>query len=288
MKSASVPGLAPLIVNVAFTGAVSDKAGNPAVPWTIAEVMADAIACSDAGMAMGHFHVRTEDGGATNDPERYRRLFEALRGDERTRQTVLVASTSGRHGQTLDDRCAVLRLPEEVRPDMASLTLSSLNFAGGASINQPDTIRALAEEMQRRDVKPELEVFDLGMIAFAHRLIDEGLLTPPYYFNIILGNVAGAQPNLATLAALVGQLPGNSIVGLGGIGRAQHVSHLFALAEADAVRTGLEDNLRMPGGRQLATNPALVEVIRDLVTLGGRALETPAGLRERLDLRRSW
>ena len=288
MKRERAAGSAPFIVNVAFTGAVSDKAGNPAVPWTTAEIMADATACSGTGMAMGHFHVRTEDGQATNDAARYRRLFEALRGDDRTRQTVLVASTSGRHGQTLDDRRAVLRLPEDVRPDMASLTLSSLNFAGGASINQPDTIRALAEEMQRCNVKPELEVFDLGMIAFAHRLIDEGLLAPPYYFNIILGNVAGAQADLATLAALIGQLPEGSVVGLGGIGRAQHVAHLVALAAADGVRTGLEDNLRMPGGRQLATNPALVDVIRDLAALSGRTLETPEGLRERLGLRRSW
>jgi 3-keto-5-aminohexanoate cleavage enzyme len=278
----------PLIVNTAFTGAVSDKSRNSAVPYSTEEIVADAIACAEAGMSMGHFHVRTEDGQATNDAERYRRLFAALRAEERTRQTVIVASTSGRHGQTLEERCAVLRLPEETRPDMASLTLSSLNFASGASINEPDTIRALAEEMQRRDVKPELEAFDLGMIAFAHRLIDEGLVTPPCYFNIILGNVAGAQADLATLAALIGQLPDGSIVSLGGIGRAQHAAHLIAVAEADAVRTGLEDNLRMPGGRQPATNADLVGVIRDIATLSGRALETPGGLRTRLALAKPW
>lgn len=277
----------PLIINTAFTGAVSDKTRNPAVPYSTQEIHADAVACAELGTSMGHFHVRDDDGAPSCDAGRYGRLFSTLRGDDRLRQMVLVASTSGRHGQTLEQRGAVLDLPEDIRPDMASLTLSSLNFATGASINTPDGIRALAERMLRQGVKPELEIFDLGMVAFAHKLIAEGLLKPPYFFNVILGNEAGAQADLASVAAILAQMPGQSYVSLGGIARAQLPAHLLALSCASGVRTGLEDNLWLAKG-QMATNASLVERIRQLADLSLRPVASPAELRQMLGLRAAW
>lgn len=235
---------------------------------------------------MGHFHVRTASGDATNDPNLYSRLFALLRADKATKDIITVASTSGRHGQTLAQRTAVLLLDEDIRPDMASLTLSSLNFPTTPSINSPDDIRALAETMLQQEVKPELEVFDLGMLTFAHKLLDEGLLQPPYYFNIILGNVAGAQTDLASMAALLSNLPADSVVAFGGIGRAQLLAHVLALGYADGVRTGLEDNIRLPGPeRRLATNADLVRHIADLAGQVGRHPYTPPELRQRLGLK---
>jgi hypothetical protein len=181
------PSTPEFILNVAFTGAVSDKARNPAVPYSVAEILTDAKACALAGAAIGHFHVRDTSGRASNDPRLYADLFAALRQDPLTRDMIICASTSGRHGQTFEQRAAVLALPEAVRPDMASLTLSSLNFAGGPSVSSPDTIRALARAMLDHGIRPELEVFDLGMVTFLRRIIDEGLVTPPFYINVILG-----------------------------------------------------------------------------------------------------
>jgi 3-keto-5-aminohexanoate cleavage enzyme len=290
MESMSTPPPAltptPIIINTAYTGAVSDKKRNPAVPYSIEEIHASATECARIGSTMGHFHVRTASGEATNDPALYSRLFAILRNDEATRDIVMVASTSGRHGQTIAQRSAVLLLEKDVRPDMASLTLSSLNFPSTASVNSPDDIRGLAETMLKQGVKPELEVFDLGMMAFAHKLIDEGLLEPPHYFNIILGNVAGAQTDLISVAALSSNLPPGSVVAFGGIGRAQSLAHTLALGYADGVRTGLEDNIRLPGPeRRLATNTDLVHHIVDLAGRIGRLPSSSTELRRRLGLK---
>ena len=280
MKSTETkPGF---IINVAYTGAVSSKNQNPSVPYNVEEILADAIKCAELGAAIGHFHVRGPGGTATNDPVLYAELFSALRSENLTKSMILVGSTSGRHGQTLEDRMSVMNLPEATRPEMASLTLSSLNFSSGASVNPPDDIRVLAGAMLHQNVKPELEVFDLGMVAFAHRLISEGLIKPPFYFNVILGNIAGAQADLLSAAAIIAALPPNSIVCLGGIGRAQINAHLMATCQADGVRTGLEDNLKLPGSGQLATNSLLVERIANLAHLAGLLVATPHELRIRL------
>ena len=274
----------PLIINLACTGAVSDPNVNPNVPTTVERIVEDAASCAQLGVSIGHFHVRDENARPTNDPKRYARLFEALRNDPHAASLVMCASTSGRHGQTLEERAAVLNLPKDVRPDMGSLTLSSLNFPESASINHPDTIRKLAECMLARGVKPELEVFDLGMVAFAHRLIAEGLVVAPYYFNVLVGNIAGAQGTFAHLAALLSNLPPQSYVSLGGIGAAQMPAHLMAIANADGVRIGLEDNLWMDAKRTPATNSALVERLVALMALSNRPIASATEVRRLLGM----
>jgi 3-keto-5-aminohexanoate cleavage enzyme len=282
-----LPKTAPkgFMINLAFTGAVSDKARNPAVPYSTAEILADAQTAAAHGVVMGHFHVRDDQGASTNDPARYGELFSALRGCSQTEKMILVASTSGRHGQTVAERRAVLDLPLDIRPDMASLTLSSLNFAGGPSINSPDTIRVLARAMQDAGVKPELEVFDLGMVNFLHILIAEGLVTPPYFVNVILGNVAGAQADALSVGAIMASLPQGAIVSLGGIGSAQGRAHLLALALAQGLRTGLEDNFRLPGSLALASNGQMAAHSAESARLAGRPLAAIVEARQVLGLR---
>ncbi|MHC4758857.1 MAG: 3-keto-5-aminohexanoate cleavage protein, partial [Planctomycetota bacterium] len=105
----------------------------------------------------------------------------------------------------------MLELSGELKPDFASLTLSSLNFNNIASINSPQMIKALAGKMLEKGIRPELEVFDLGMINYAKYLISKELIKPPYYFNLILGNIACAQPNMLSMGLMVRELPENSI-----------------------------------------------------------------------------
>lgn len=263
----------PLLVNLAPTGAVADPARNPNLPVTEADIARDVLACAELGACIAHLHVRDEARRPSSDPERYRRLVLALRAAPQGRRPLVCVSTSGRHGQTPAQRAAVLDLTGEARPDMASLTLGSLNFPGGASVNPPDTIRFLAGRMLERGIKPELEVFDLGMLHFAKLLIREDLLRPPYYFNLILGNVAGAQCSLADLNALVAQLPPDSIWSLGGIGRAQRPAAGLGCLLAAGVRIGLEDNLwEEAEPRRPASNPGLVGWLRDLARACGRPL----------------
>lgn len=276
----------PLIVNLAPTGAVADAVRNPHVPITedaIAEVVA---AGARWGVSMVHLHVRDGTGSPSCDSNRFRRLIQDIRARPEGRELVVCATTSGRHGQTPEERATVLDLEGAAKPDMASLTLSSLNFLTGASVNPPDTIRFLARRMLERGIRPELEVFDLGMINFAKVLIREGLIRPPYYFNLLLGNVAGAQPSLTEIAALVAVLPEDSIWSLAGIGRFQQSAIGLGCVCAPGVRIGLEDNLWMygSGGREPADNGDLLAWLNGLARAYGRALATPSEVRQRLGL----
>jgi 3-keto-5-aminohexanoate cleavage enzyme len=171
------------------------------------------------------------------------------------------------------------------RPDMASLTLGSMNFNDGASVNDPDTIQRLAAMMLERGIKPELEVFDLGMIHYAKVLIRKGLIKPPYYFNIILGNIATAQTDLLHLAVLTRELPHESVWALGGVGRFQRSANNLAAIVADAVRTGLEDNLWLDEERtQLATNAQLIRRVAEVARAAGREVATTEETRQRLGM----
>ena len=217
-------------------------------------------------------------------------IFGGIR--ERRPDLVLCASTSGRRGWDLRQRLAVLDLPPDLRPDMASLTLSSLNFARQASVNGPDAVRALAERMIERGVKPELEVFDLGMANVIGYLWRKELLTPPFYANLLFGGVASAQADLLSVAALVNALPGGAgsfcpmtYYSLGGIGAAQLPVAAHAAASAHGARIGLEDNLWMdPARRELASNAALVERVHQLADAVGRQVMRPASCRAILGL----
>jgi uncharacterized protein (DUF849 family) len=271
----------PLIINLAPTGAVSDPEKNPHVPVGNDGILEDVRGCARAGASMVHLHVRDEAGKPSSDASRFRALISSLRGTREGRDLVLCVSTSGRHGQTPDQRAAVLDLSGDAKPDMASLTLSSLNFAKAASLNEPETIRFLAKRMQERGICPELEVFDLGMIHFAKKLIAEGLIKPPYYFNLLLGNLAGAQATLNDVAALVHQLPAGSLWSTAGIGESQKVAAALGCITASGVRIGLEDNIwQDKRSRTPATNIQLVQWLADLARVYGRTVASPQQVRQ--------
>ncbi|MGZ8917577.1 MAG: 3-keto-5-aminohexanoate cleavage protein, partial [Methylobacter sp.] len=142
--------------------------------------------------------------------------------------------------------------------------------------------------MRERGIKPELEVFDTGMVNFAKILIDKGLLTPPFYFNILLGNPGTAQATLLHLVAIVGDLPPQSIWSLAGIGRVQTRANGVGVVMGDGVRVGLEDNLWLDAARtQLATNSQLVQRVVDQAIALDRAIATPQAVRTLLGVVRA-
>jgi uncharacterized protein (DUF849 family) len=135
-----------------------------------------------------------------------------------------------------------------------------LNFNKEANINSPEMIQAMARKMAENNIKPELEAFDLGMINYAKYLIRKGLIKPPYYFNLILGNIACAQADLLNLGLMTRELPGDSIWSAGGVGNAQLKMNVMSLLAGGGVRVGLEDNIWYDEERtRLATNRELVE-----------------------------
>ena len=132
-------------------------------------------------------------------------------------------------------------------------------------------IQDLARKMLDNGIKPELEAFDLGMINYAHYLIRKGLIKPPYYFNLILGNIACAQANLLNLGLMIRELPDNSIWSVGGIGGHQLQMNAMSIVAGGGVRIGLEDNIFFDAEREIpATNRMLVERILKIATAMGR------------------
>ena len=249
-----------LIVSVALTGLIARKGDNPALPVSPEEIAADVRRCLDAGASIFHIHARDTNGNATWHPGVYARIAELCP------DAVLCASTSGRIFREFSERSAVL----DVRGyRMASLTMGSLNFPDGASVSEPATIRALASKMKRAGIVPELECFEIGHVHYTRRLIADGILKPPYFFNLFTGNPCGIEPGVGWLIAMVRELPPGVLWAGAGIGRHQFRANLWAMALGGHVRTGLEDNLLMLPG-DLATNARLVERIVETGRLMGR------------------
>jgi len=274
-----------LIINLAPTGMVPTRADTPHLPITPAEVAADARRCADLGASIVHVHPRDEAGLPTQSPERAAEFFRAIR--EAVPDIVLCATTSGRLVPDLEPRAAVLDIAGDIKPEMASLTLGSLNFPKQASINAPETIKGLAARMADRGIVPEWEVFDLGMLDFADYLRGHCLLGGPVYANILLGSLGTLAATPLNLAMAVDRLPPGSIWAGAGIGRFQFEVNKWAIAIGGHVRVGLEDNIWWDDDRtELATNPRLVERLVAIARASGREPASPAQVRELLGIGR--
>jgi uncharacterized protein (DUF849 family) len=250
------------IFNFTPTGMIPTKEMTPHVPLSPGEIIEDILNATELGVNMVHLHARDAE---TEQPAYQKEIYaEIIRGIRKfSKDLVITVSTSGRNWPEFEKRSDVLNLEGELKPDFGSLTLSSLNFNNQASINTPQTIQALAAKMKEKGIRPELEAFDLGMINYAKYLIKKELILPPYYFNLILGNIACAQANMLSLGLMVKELPDNSIWSAGGVGDSQLKINVMALLSGGGVRTGLEDNIWFDSDRtQLATNKDILERLR--------------------------
>lgn len=271
----------PAPIVLAPTGMVPTRAMTPHVPLTPAEIAADVAAAASIGITSVHLHARAENGDPTWEREVYARIVGAVR--EAAPEVVINVSTSGRTWSEVERRADCLALDGDLKPDLASLTLSSLNFLTQASINSPDTIHALAQIMLDRGIVPELELFDFGMVNYVHVLKRNGLLPGPVVTNLFFGNVAGMQATLAEMGLAIDRLPVGTIWSGAGLGDFGLPVQSHSIAAGGGVRVGLEDGIWFDRGRtRLATNPMLVERVHELLSLHGRSAMTPAELRSRL------
>jgi len=280
-----MPKPSKTIVNFAPTGMIPTKAMNPSVPVTPAEIIDDVRRCAGLGVSMVHLHARATDETPTHSRHSFAEIIQGIR--ESHPDLVLTVTTSGRTYQEFEQRSAALQLSGDLAPDMASLTLGSVNFNKSASVSSPDMIMRLADEMQRKGIKPELEVFDLGMVNFAHYLIKKGLLHPPYFFNIILGNIAAAQARAHHLGVIAAELPDESYFCVAGIGGAQLDMNALGIVAGNGARVGLEDNIWYDAARTIpATNHALVERVVGVARSLEREIASAQDVRAYLDLSR--
>lgn len=264
----------PLMINVCLTGMVPSKISTPYVPVSVDEIVEDAIRVYDAGARIVHLHARDENGDPTPDASLYERIITAIRKERP--KLVCCVTTSGRNWSDFEKRSEVLSLTGKAKPDMASLTLGSLNFLSGASVNSIDMVERLAMAMKEKGIKPEFEVFDAGMANLAKYLERYGIIAGKKYFNLLLGNLNTASATIGNLHALADALPDDSIWAGAGIGQFQLPMNVAAIAAGGHVRVGIEDSIYYDYDKNiLASNEMLVKRIVRIAEEMQRPLASP-------------
>jgi 3-keto-5-aminohexanoate cleavage enzyme len=199
----------------------------------------------------------------------------------RERCDMVVNVTTGPGGSPPEEE---RMLPLALRPELASFDAGSVNFGEGVFVNSPDFLRRLSQKMAETGTRPELEVFDAGMIENCLRLVAEGLLPEPLYFQFVLGVRGGAPANARTLAHLVDSLPPGAQWSATGVGRHGVNIALIALAMGGHVRVGLEDSIYYRRGELARSNAQLVARIAKLAPEVDRPVASPADARKILKL----
>jgi 3-keto-5-aminohexanoate cleavage enzyme len=277
-----------LIIDFTPTGMLPTKSLTPYVPVTISEIVEDTQMAYELGITKIHLHARSP---GNEDPayrkEIYAEIIEGIR--KFAPDLVICVSLSGRTFNKFEERSDALELKGYLKPDMGSLTLSSLNFNKIASVNSPDMIQSLASKMKSLGIVPELEAFDAGMINYAKYLIRKGLLEAPHYFNLLLGNIACAQADILYAGIMIRDLPENSFWSLAGIGDEQLKMNSVAIAIGGGVRVGLEDNIWFDIARtKLARNLDLIKRIHVIADANGRKVMSSKEFREKMNLEKGF
>ena len=272
----------PVVLAVAITGSVPRKKDNPALPVTPAEQIESTQQAFEAGASLVHIHVRNPDESSSSDPD----LFGQVQAGVRKHCTgMIVQFSTGGRGRDQAARGSALHL----RPDMASLSTGSVNFPTIVYENAAALVTDLATKMREFSVRPEIEIFDLSHIHGARRLIDAGLMDERPHVQFVLGvkNAMPAQEQLLDiLLAETRRILPQATWTAAGIGVHQAEVMQWALERgADAVRTGLEDNIRVAKDRLASSNAELVEVAAALCAKHGARPATPSEARAMLGVR---
>jgi len=275
-----------VIISVALTGAITSKEEAPALPVTTEEIIQDAIACAKAGASIAHIHVRDENGLGTMDIQRFREVFHGLKKAlaEEKQDILINLTTSGAIDATDEDRMAHVK---DLKPDLCSYDVGSLNWLNtSVFINSPPFLEALGKCAQENGVKPEIEIFDGGMIENAAYYLKKGILQAPAFYQIVLGAAGGLSGTVENLVFLRSKLPKGSRFSASGIGKAHLPIMLAALAMgADGIRVGLEDNALLSKGVP-ATNVKQVERAVAAAKLAGREIASAEDARRILDIKK--
>jgi 3-keto-5-aminohexanoate cleavage enzyme len=265
-----------LIITVAPTGNVPTRETNPNLPLTPDEIAEDIYRCYQAGAAIAHLHARNEAGKPTADADVFAKIAERVR---QKCDMIIQFSTGARAGKTAVERGASI----ELKPEMASLTTGSSNFANAVNFNSPELIIELAQKMNQNGVKPEIEVFDLSALEYAGYLVKKKILKEPLHINLVLGVPGSIGGTARNLFFLVESLPANCTWCVTAIGKAHRQLSALGLALGGHVRTGLEDLNELEAGKPVS-NLQLVQRVAALAKAYDREIATPAEARKILCL----
>lgn len=270
-----------VIITAAVTGSRPTKEMNPAVPYTPKEIAQSAVECYRAGAAIAHIHVRDPETGKPDFKiELFREVMDRIRHEC---DMIVNLTTSGLHlsGPSLIEK----RLqPVTLRPELCSLDIGSINLRDAAFVNPPGWGRTAAERMREYEVKPEIEVFDVGHIYQALDWIEEGLIDDPPYFQLCMGIKWGIEATPENLLFMKSKLPPNARWSVLGVGRAQLSMIALGILLGGNIRVGFEDNIYLREGVLARSNAQLVEMAVNLVGLLQRETATPNEAREILGI----
>lgn len=266
-----------LIITVALTGAETSKDANPALPVTPEEIAEEAMRCCQAGASIVHIHARNPDGSSTQDAGVFAEIISRIKAKC---DVIIQVSTGGAVGMSPHERLQ----PVGLKPDMATLSAGSVNFGSGLFVNTMENIKTFAQAIADNGVKPEIEVFDSGMVQNALTLVREDLLSLPLHFDFVLG-VPGAMPGTPeALMYLRSLLPAGCTWTVAGIGRAELPLGAMAIILGGHVRVGFEDNIYYKKGQLAKSNEELVRRIVRLADELGREIASPAEARKILNI----
>ncbi len=266
----------PLILTCAITGAETTRAKQPNLPITPSEQAAAARDAMSAGASVIHLHVREDDGAPSQRLERFEESIRLIR--QEAPGVIIQISTGGAVGESIENRAKPLQL----KPEMASLNLGTMNFGDEVFLNHPRDILSLAAQMQKHGVVPELEIYETGMLENAFRLAKQGVLRKPLNFQFVLGvpgGMSGDVRNLVHLATLLEGFGKQYHWGVAGVGRFQLPLAGHAILMGGHVRVGFEDNIFYSKGVVAKSNAQLVERVARLAKEFGREVATPAQAR---------
>lgn len=269
-----------VIVTAALTGAVTTKRDNPNLPTQPQEIAEAAIRCYEAGAGVVHIHVRDDDDTASMRFDKFQETVGRIR--ETGCPVVLNLTSSGGQGFSWEER---MKPFQELKPEMASFDAGTMNWLNSVVfMNEPKFLELCAREMTAAGVKPEIEVFDMGMLNTAKYYIKQGYLQEPAHFQLCLGAPGGMEATTENLVYLVNHLPEQCTWSAFGIGRGASEITLAALAMGGNVRVGLEDNVYYNAGEPAQSNEQFITRLKRVAAEFGKQLATPDETRRILGL----
>lgn len=269
------------IITVAPTGAWPSKNDNPNVPMTPQEIAKDVFECYKKGAAIAHLHMRDDEGKGTMNKEKFEETVALIK--EKC-DIVINCTTSGDLNATDETRQAHLK---SIRPDMASYDCGSMNWMNNSLfINHPKFLEELGYTMQEYGVKPEIEIFDAGMVYNSLYYLKKGVLKAPLHYQFVLGAAGGTAATVENLVYLKGLIPEGSTWSALGIGKGHVPIMLTAIALGGHLRVGMEDNVLFAPKVLAESNAQFVTRAANLIKESGNEVATADDAREILGLKK--
>jgi len=273
-----------LIISVGITGSRITRQQTPYIPITSEEIAKSGIEAWKAGASILHIHVRDPKTGlGTQDISIFKEVVDRVRSES---DAILCLTTSGIPGRNLPiaDRLQPLNL----LPELVSFDAGSINMGENVFLNPQEFLDALAKETLAKGIKPELEVFEVGMVYTCLQYLKKGLLKPPLRFQFVLGTPNGMPATAKSLLHLSEIIPQDSTWSVIGVGAGQLSVAMMGMVMGGHVRVGLEDNISYSKGVLAKSNAQLVERVVRVAKELGREIANPSDTRKILKLEGTW